>query len=102
MSLAVISTGGKQYLVKAGDSVKIEKIEGNEGDTVKFDTLLITDETGENLEVGAPVLKKQVTATIVKTAKDDKILVGKYKSKVRYKKRLGHRQLYTLVKIEAI
>ena len=102
MNLAIIKTGGKQYLVKEGDLVKIEKIPGVAGDAVSFDTLLLTDEKGSKVEIGAPVLKTKVEATIVKQDRADKILVVKYKSKVRYKRNVGHRQPYTQVKIEKI
>ncbi len=102
MNLAIIKTGGKQYLVKEGDLVKIEKIPGVAGDAVSFDTLLLTDDKGSKVEVGTPVLKTKVEATIVKQDRADKILVVKYKSKVRYKRNVGHRQPYTQVKIEKI
>lgn len=102
MTLAVIKTGGKQYLVKKGDKLKIEKLNGKEGDTVKFDTLLITDEKGDNVEIGKPVVKSKVEAKILKHDKDKKILVVKYKSKTRYLRRVGHRQHYTQVEIQKI
>ena len=102
MNLAIIKTGGKQYLVKEGDLVKIEKIPGVTGDAVSFETLLLTDETGSKVEVGTPTLKTKVGATIVKQDRADKILVVKYKSKVRYKRNVGHRQPYTQIKIDKI
>lgn len=102
MSLAVIKTGGKQYLVKQGDKIKIEKLPGKEGNVVKFDTLLITDEIGEKVEVGQPLLKTKVEGKILKQDKNKKVLVVKYKAKTRYEKRVGHRQPYTLVQIEKI
>jgi len=102
MSLAVIKTGGKQYLVKAGDKIKIEKLKGKEGDSVKFDTLLITDEKGQNLEIGKPVLKSKVEGKILKQEKNKKITVVKYKAKTRYKRTTGHRQQHTTVQIEKI
>lgn len=102
MTLAVIKTGGKQYLVKKGDKLKIEKLNGKEGDIVKFDTLLITDEKGDNVEIGKPVVKSKVEAKILKHAKDKKILVVKYKSKTRYLRRVGHRQHFTQVEIQKI
>lgn len=102
MTLAVIKTGGKQYLVKKGDKLKIEKLNGKEGDTVKFDTLLITDEKGDNVEIGKPTVKSKVEAKILKHDKDKKILVVKYKSKIRYLRRVGHRQHYTQIEIQKI
>ncbi|MFA6215233.1 MAG: 50S ribosomal protein L21 [Patescibacteria group bacterium] len=102
MSLAVIKTGGKQYLVKTGDKIKIEKLTGLAGDSVKFDTLLITDEAGSQLEVGKPLLAAKVEGKIIKQITGDKVVVAKYKAKTRYHKRVGHRQLYTQVQIEKI
>ncbi|OGY46437.1 MAG: 50S ribosomal protein L21 [Candidatus Buchananbacteria bacterium RIFCSPHIGHO2_01_FULL_44_11] len=102
MSLAVIKTGGKQYLVKPGDKIKIEKLTGQVGDMVKFDTMLTTDETGQKIEIGKPFLKTQVTGKILKQARADKVMVIKFKSKVRYRRKVGHRQHYTQVQIESI
>ena len=102
MSLAVIKTGGKNYLVKIGDKVKIEKINGQAGETVNFDTLLITDEKGEKIEVGKPLLQTKVSAKIIKQDRADKIMVTKFKNKVRYRRRVGHHQPYTLVQIDKI
>ena len=102
MSLAVIKTGGKQYLVKAGDKIKVEKLPGKEGSAVKFDALLITDENGSKIEVGKPFLKSRVEAKILKQDTAEKVLITKYKAKTRYKKRVGHRQPYSLVQIEKI
>ncbi|HPN15108.1 MAG TPA: 50S ribosomal protein L21 [bacterium] len=100
---AVIATGGKQYLVKEGDSLRIEKIEGVKGDAVDFDkVLLIAEEDGSKVEVGTPNLSARVKAEILEQAKADKISVVKYKAKVRYRKRVGHRQLFTKVKITKI
>jgi len=102
MDLAVIKTGGKQYLVKKGDKIKVEKLPSKEGSLVKFDTLLITDEKGTKIEVGKPLLKSKVEAKILRQDKAKKILVVKYKSKTRYKRRIGHRQPYSLVEISKI
>ncbi len=102
MKIAIIKTGGKQYRVKEGQTIKVEKLEAETGATVKFDTLLVSDEEATNLELGAPSLGEKVTAEVIKTAKDDKVTVVKYKSKTRYKKTVGHRQLKTAVKITAI
>jgi len=102
MSLAVIKTGGKQYLVKAGDKLKIEKIAGNAGDKVKFDAIMVCDDDGSKVEVGKPLLSVKVEAKILKQALDKKVLVVKYKAKTRYHKRVGHRQPFTEVQIEKI
>jgi len=102
MDLAIIKTGGKQYLVKKGDKIKVEKLPNEVGSTVKFDTFLTTDEKGEKVEVGKPLLGSKVEAKILKHDRAKKILVVKYKAKTRYEKRVGHRQHYTLIQIEKI
>jgi len=102
MKIAIIKTGGKQYRVKEGQTIKVEKLEAEAGSAVKFDTLLISDEEANNLELGTPSLGEKVTGEVIKTAKDDKVTVVKYKSKTRYKKTVGHRQIKTAVKITAI
>lgn len=101
--IAVIATGGKQYLVKQGDRIKIEKIKGIKGEAVVFDkVLLVADEDGSKVEVGAPHLKTTVTGEILEQGRAEKISVVHYKAKVRYKKRVGHRQPFTAVKITKI
>ncbi len=102
MDLAVIKTGGKQYLVKEGDKIKIEKLPGKDGSVVKFDTLMKADDKAEKIEVGKPLLKTLVEGKILKQDRSKKVLVVKYKSKTRYRRRVGHRQPYTLVQIEKI
>lgn len=100
--IAVIKTGGKQYKVKEGETVKIEKLDKNVGDEVVFDTLLISDEAGKELNLGAPSLGDKVKGQITKAGKSDKVTVVKYKNKIRYKRTLGHRQNYMAVKITSI
>lgn len=102
--IAVIETGGKQYLVKPGDTLKIEKIAGEAGKEAVFNkVLLLANETGNELKVGSPYIAgAKVTATIVVQARSNKIRVVKYKRKVRYTKVHGHRQDYTKVKISEV
>lgn len=102
MDLAIIKTGGKQYLVKAGDKIKIEKLPEKKGSAIKFDTLLTTDAKGSKVEIGKPLLKSKVEAKILKQDRAKKITVIKYKSKTRYKRKIGHRQPYSLVEISKI
>lgn len=102
MKIAIIKTGGKQYRVKEGQIIKVEKLEAETGMVVKFETLLISDEEANNFELGSPFLGEKVTGEVINTAKDDKVTVVKYKNKTRYKKTVGHRQLKTAVKITAI
>ena len=102
MKHAVIKTGGKQYLVKPGQSLSIEKIAGAEGDEVKIsDVLLVAD--GKDIKIGMPVVAASVvTAQIEKQYRAKKILVVKYKPKVRYRKKQGHRQFQTKIVIKDI
>lgn len=99
---AIIETGGKQYKVSNGDLVKIEKIDAKVGDSVNFDKVLAFSDDNK-LSIGNPTVSgKTVKATIVEQAKAKKVVVYKYKRKSGYHKKNGHRQLYTLVKIESI
>ena len=98
--IAVIKTGGKQYKVAVGETVKVEKLEAESGKHIKLDTLLIAD--GANLELGQPSLGEKVEAEVIETAKGKKVTVVKYKNKTRYKKTVGHRQKYTALKIVGI
>ena len=100
--LAVIKTGGKQYLVKIGDKIKVEKLPGKEGRAIKFDTLLTTDEKGTKVDIGKPLLKLKVEGKILKQDKAKKLIVIKFKSKTRYTRRIGHRQPFSLIEIEKI
>jgi large subunit ribosomal protein L21 len=100
--IAVIATGGKQYKVKEGETIKVEKLDLKVGEKVNFDTLLIAETDGSAVTVGTPSLGDKVTAEVLSTAQQDKVTVVKYKSKTRYKKTVGHRQLKTSVKILSI
>ncbi|MBU1164721.1 50S ribosomal protein L21 [Patescibacteria group bacterium] len=102
MNLAVIKTGGKQYKVKTGDKLKIDKIEGKEGDKVSFETLLISDDKATKVETGKPKLAKKIEAKIIKQGKDKKLTIVKYKRKVRYRRKQGFTKLYTQVEIGKI
>lgn len=97
MKMAVIKTGGKQYLVTQGTRLRIEKLHADPGSAIIFETLLVSD--GENTEIGKPLLEKKVEGKILKHTRGKKIMVIKYKRKVRYRKTSGHRQDYTEVEI---
>ena len=100
---AVIATGGKQYLAKVGDTLKVEKLPGSKGDSIVFDNILMTaEEDGSKVELGTPKLEVKITAEILEQGRAEKISVVHYKAKVRYKKRSGHRQPFTKVKITKI
>ncbi len=101
MTHAVITTGGKQYLVEPGQKLKIEKLPGEAGESVNFDVLLSAD--GDQVKIGAPkVSGAKVQAKIESQGRAKKILVVKYKPKVRYRKKQGHRQPYTEISIISI
>ena len=100
---AVIATGGKQYLAKVGEVLTVEKLEGVKGDAVSFDkVLLVAEEDGSKVEVGTPNLSTTVSGEIMSQGRAEKVEVVHYKAKVRHKKRSGHRQPFTKVKITKI
>jgi len=97
---AIIATGGKQYKVSEGDVINVEKLGAEAGAEVTFDQVLaVSDGT---LKVGADVEGASVKATVVENGKGKKVIVYKYKRKSGYHKKIGHRQQYTQVRIEAI
>ena len=99
---AVVETGGKQYKVTPGQTIDVERLDVAEGDTVELDkVLLIAD--GDKVTVGQPIVEgAKVVATSQGEGKGEKIIVFKYKSKVRYRRKKGHRQLYTRLLIDRI
>lgn len=103
MAFAIIATGGKQYLVAKGTVLSIEKLQGaKEGDSVTFDSVLLSDDD-KTTEIGTPALSgKKVTAKVLEAGKGEKKLVVRYKQKSRYHKKKGHRQPFLKVKIESI
>ena len=99
---AVIETGGKQYKVNEGNVIFVEKLDVNEGDTVKFDCVKAVS-TADGLKIGAPNVEgAAVEAKVVANGKGKKIYVMKYKAKKNEKKKIGHRQPYTKVQITSI
>ncbi len=99
---AIIETGGKQYKVAEGDTLYIEKLNVEAGETVTFDKVLAVVD-GDNAKFGAPTVNgASVTANVVKNGKGRKVLVFKYKPKKNYRRRQGHRQPYTKVEITKV
>jgi len=97
---AVIKTGGKQYKVKEGEILKIEKVAGAAGDKIDFEVLLLADEDGKDVKIGKPIVSGvKVGAEILEQGRARKVNVIKYKPKVRYRRKAGHRQMYTKVKV---
>jgi large subunit ribosomal protein L21 len=97
--IAVIETGGKQYLVEPGKRINIEKIEKKEGEEVEFSKVLLVEKDGK-LKIGNPYVEgAKVVGKIIKQGKQKKITILKYKRKTRYKVKRGHRQPFTRVEI---
>lgn len=101
--IAVIETGGKQYVVRNGMTLTIEKIDHEAGAEVVFDkVLLLAEDDGSAVKIGTPYLEGVTVKAVVEAqGKDKKIRVIKYKRKVRYRRVIGHRQSFTKVKIAA-
>jgi large subunit ribosomal protein L21 len=101
--VAVIETGGKQLRVKVGDLVQVESLDGDVGSKVVFDRVLMVGE-GDSARVGAPVVEKaKVRGSIVEQGRGPKVVIYTYKPRQNSnRRRMGHRQNYTAVKIEAI
>ncbi len=99
---AIVRTGGKQYQVANGDQVRVEKLEGNVGDSIDLnDVLMVVD--GEEVKIGQPVLDNaKVTAIIAEQGKGKKVIVFKMKRRKGYRLKKGHRQSFTALKIEQI
>ena len=99
---AIIKTGGKQYKVAEGDEVIVEKLEVGEGEKVTFEEVL-TIVDGDDVKIGQPTVSgAKVTGSVVKNGKGPKIRIFKFKHKTNYRRRAGHRQPFTKVKIEKI
>ena len=99
---AVIETGGKQYRVQEGDIVFVEKIDNEEGEKIDLSKVLLVSKE-DDLIVGKPYVEgAKVEATVLEQGKAKKIIIFKYKAKKNYRKKQGHRQPYTKLKIEKI
>ncbi len=99
---AIVQTGGKQYKVKSGDTVRVERLEGDVGSKVTLDQVLAAGE-GDGLKYGAPFVSgASVTAKIVEQHRTRKVVVFKYKRRKGYRVKRGHRQHYTALRIEDI
>ncbi len=97
--LAVIKTGGKQYLVSPGDKIKVERLDVKEGKEFNFDQILLVVK-GKTIKIGTPLVKDaKVRAKVIEQGKAKKVIVFKYRAKKRYQKKMGHRQPYSQVEI---
>jgi large subunit ribosomal protein L21 len=97
MKIAVIATGGKQYVVSEGTVLNVEKLDAEAGKSVSFDTLFVDDGSTADLKPSS-----KVTGAVVEAGRGKKVIVVRYKQKSRYHKKRGHRQPFTKVKIEKI
>lgn len=99
---AVVRTGGKQYRVSPGDILEVEKLDAGPGEQVELDEVLLVAD-GSNLAVGHPLIEgAKVRAEVVRQGKAPKILVFKYRRRKRYRRKVGHRQPFTALKIGEI
>jgi large subunit ribosomal protein L21 len=104
---AVIATGGKQYRVQAGETIRVEKLEADgqpiqAGGSFTFDEVLLVAD-GDKIQVGAPTIAgAKVTAEVVQNGRGEKLLIYKYRRRKGYRRKTGHRQPFTAVKITAI
>jgi large subunit ribosomal protein L21 len=100
--LAIIKTGGKQYIVQPGDKLKVEKLDKKEGEEFSFSDVLLV-EKNKKIEIGNPLVKDtKVEAKVLSHGKAEKIIVYKYKPKKRESRKIGHRQPYTEIEIISI
>ena len=100
---AIIETGGKQYKVAPGQVIDVERLDVAEGSTVELDRVLLVADDGDKLAIGKPTIEgAKVVATSKGEGKNKKVVVLKYKAKVRYCKKTGHRQFYTRLAIDKI
>ncbi|MCP4389684.1 MAG: 50S ribosomal protein L21 [Gammaproteobacteria bacterium] len=99
---AVIATGGKQYKVTKGETLRVEKLAGDEGSTVKLDTVLMVAD-GDKVSVGTPTLDKAiVTAKITAHGRGDKVEIIKFRRRKHSRSQMGHRQSYTEIEVTEI
>jgi large subunit ribosomal protein L21 len=99
---AIIATGGKQYRVKEGEKLRVEKLSAEVGDKIELDQVLLVGE-GEDVKIGAPYLKgAKVTATVAANGRGDKVKIIKFRRRKHHRKQMGHRQSYTEIEITGI
>ena len=99
---AIIQTGGKQYQAIEGKTIAIEKLEGNPGDTVEFEKVLLRKNAVDSVEIGQPYLEGPVKASILKHIKGPKLVIFKFKRRKKHRVKKGHRQPGTVIRIESV
>lgn len=99
---AIVATGGKQYRVKEGEKLRVEKLSAEAGETVELDKVLMVGE-GDDVKIGAPYLEgAKVTATVAANGRADKVKIIKFRRRKHHRKQMGHRQSYTEIEITGI
>ena len=99
---AIVATGGKQYRVKEGEKLRVEKLDAEAGDKIELDKVLLVGE-GEDVKIGAPYLKgAKVAATVTENGRGDKVKIIKFRRRKHHRKQMGHRQSYTEIEITGI
>ena len=98
---AIINTGGKQYKVTEGQVFNVEQLEGDVGTDIVLDQVMLVKDDG-GVKVGQPFLDARVTCEVVEHGKGDKVVVFKHKKRKDYRKKAGHRQMFTKVKVKSI
>ena len=99
---AIFANGGKQYQAIEGQTVAIEKIDGQAGDKIELDSVLFRKLAEGQFEIGQPFLDGKITATIVKQTKDPKVIVFKFRRRTKFRVKNGHRQPKTIIRIDSI
>ena len=100
---AVFETGGKQFRAEPGTRIRIPTLDAEPGDTVTFDQVLLAADGSDNVQVGTPVVEgASVKAEVIRHGRGDKIIVFKRKRRKGYRKKQGHRQNYTEIRVEAV
>ncbi|MCK5461210.1 50S ribosomal protein L21 [Candidatus Gracilibacteria bacterium] len=101
--IAIVKIGGHQAIVSEGEKLEVDKIDGKEGSSVEFETLMVSENSGEKFQIGTPFLENiKVTANILEHGRGKKIRVYKMNPRKRYRRTQGHRQDYTLIEITKI
>ena len=100
--IAVIESGNKQYIVREGDKILVEKLAGKDGSKVKLDRVLLVA-NGKDIAVGQPIVKKaKISAQLVQQEKGPKVVIFKFKRRKKYRRKIGHRQQFSRLQIDKI
>ena len=99
---AIFQTGGKQYQAVEGRTIAVEKIEGESGDKIEFDKVLLKKLDEDKIEIGQPYLETKVKASIIKQTKGPKLIIFRFKRRKKSRVKRGHRQSLTVIRIESV